>query len=455
MSPTRLVLIAFAAGLTGGITISGLDSPTLHTFASIVESVGTLWANAIRMTVVPLVVSLLISSVASASDVGTIGRVGGRALLLFIALLGVFAIFAAVVEPPLFAQLPIDIASTTSLGGSADIPVTAREGIQKLPGFGQWLGELLPANPIRAAADGTMLPLVSFCLLFALACTRTDPEQRQSLLRFLRAVSDTMLVLVRWIIGLAPIGVFALVLGLTARMGASAVGAFGYYILVICILISVPLFAMYPVVAAAARCPVRQFAYATFSAQAVAFSSRSSLASLPALIEGAEQRLGVPPVVAGFVLPLAVSTFKISAPISCTASTLFLCRLYGVELDPAQIALVVVTAVILSFSTPGIPSGGIVLMAPLFTNIGLPVEGIGILIALDVIPDIFKTTSNVTADMAVAVILGRGSKARGVALPPVPATPHFTTRDPVADLASTIVGSIRESVPDAPGDQAR
>ena len=410
MSPSTRVLVALAAGLAAGFAISALGGPALFALVSFVEPLGTLWVNAIRMTVIPLVVSLLIVSVASV-DVGTVGRLGWRALLTFVALLGASALFAALVAPPLFARLPIDAATTASLGESGRAAATvATEGVSKLPTFSQWLVELVPTNPIRAAADGTMFPLVIFALLFALASTRTNPDLRQLLVRFFQAISETMLVLVRWIIDVAPLGVFALMLGFAARIGASAAGALGYFVLTICALLFVQTVVLYPVAVVVGRVPFRDFALSTFPAQAVAFSSRSSLASLPALIEGAEGRLRLPPEIAGFVLPLAVSTFKMSAPIVWIAGALFIARLYGVDLGAREVALIGVVSVILSFSGPGIPSGSLVLMAPLYTSLGLPIEGIGILIALDVFPDIFKTISNVTADMVAATILARGSR---------------------------------------------
>jgi Na+/H+-dicarboxylate symporter len=268
------------------------------------------------MTVIPLVFSLLIVSVASV-DVGTVGRIGWRALLTFVALLCGSFLFAALVAPPLFARLPVDAAAIASLGENGRAAaVVATEGVSRLPTFSQWFVDLVPINPIRAAADGAMFPLVIFALLFALASTRTTPDLRQLLVRFFQAISETMLVLVRWIIAVAPLGVFALMLGVATRIGASAVGALGYFVLTFCARLFVQTIALYPVAVVAGRVSFRDFALATFPAQAVAFSSRSSLASLPALIEGAEGRLRLPPEIAGFVLPLAVSTFKISAPIA-------------------------------------------------------------------------------------------------------------------------------------------
>lgn len=408
LSHTKRVLIALLLALALGMSIAGSGSSLLIALAADVEPIGTLWVNAIRMTVIPLVVSLLITSVADRAEETSLGRTGGQALLLFVGLLGGTAIFAALAAPPLFAWLPIN---ATTMASVVERPSEATDvhlaGARELPGIGQWLTDLVPTNPIRAAADGAMLPLVLFSLLLALASTRVTPAVRQPIMSFFTGIRETMLVLVQWMVALAPIGVFALVLPLAARMGTAAVGALAYFVVAICSLFIVQILALYVVAALAGRVRISTFAQAVLPAQAVAFSSRSSLAALPALVEGAKSRLGAQPEIYGFVIPLAVSTFKVTWPISAVAGSLFVARLYGIELDSAAIAMIASTSILLSFSSPGIPSGSLVLLAPLFVSVGLPVAGIGMLIALDTIPDIFKTTSNVTADMAVAAILGR------------------------------------------------
>jgi proton glutamate symport protein len=216
-------------------------------------------------------------------------------------------------------------------------------------------------------------------------------------------------VLVRWIIALAPIGVFALMLALGARMGTSGAGALGYYVILVSVLLAAQALLLYPLARLAGGVSVTRFARAALPAQAVAVSTRSSLAALPALVDGAEQVLRLPPAVAGFVLPLAVSVFKFSAPLSSVVGTLFVARLYQVDLTSLQVAFVALAAVALSFSTPGIPAGNLVVLAPVFGSLGLPLEGLGVLIALDVIPDTIKTTGNVTANLAVATIVARST----------------------------------------------
>jgi Na+/H+-dicarboxylate symporter len=155
-----------------------------------------------------------------------------------------------------------------------------------------------------------------------------------------------------------------------------------------------------------------EFARATLPAQAVAFSSRSSLAALPALIEGGREHLRLPDEITSFFLPLAVAVYRIGAAIGQTVGVAFIAQLYGVSLGPAQLATVVLTAVATSFSVPGIPGGSIVIMAPVLMAAGLPVEGIGILLGADTIPDMFRTTVNVTGHMAAAAVVGRAASNR-------------------------------------------
>ena len=198
-----------------------------------------------------------------------------------------------------------------------------------------------------------------------------------------------------------------LALGLASRLGATAAGAVGFYVLAICAIFLLELILLYPLAVIGGRVGLRRFTRAALPAQAVAFSCRSSLASLPALLDSARRGLTLPPAVSGFVLPLAVSTFKLSTPPTQVVSVLFIARLYGIEVTPQQILMVATIAIALSFSAPGIPSGGLVILAPVFASIGLPVEGIGILIALDVFPDAARSVLNVTADLTVATVLSR------------------------------------------------
>lgn len=397
-----LALVALVIGLAIGILASASRSPVLLRAAAIVEPLGTLWVNAIRMTLVPLVFSLLITSVTSFADVRALSRLGARTVTLFLVLLAGVAVFAAVVSPPIFDRMPVDPATASALRATA----VAEPGAVELPTLRGFVVGLVPTNPIRAAAEGAMLPLIAFALLFAIAITRLPADSRALVAGFFRGVGEAMMTIVGWILRLTPIGVFALAIDMGAKLGLSAAGAVLYYVVVLCVLLLVALLALYPLVALFSPTSMREFARACAPAQAVAAGTRSSLASLPALIQGSRSVLGERPGLGGFVLPLCVSTFKINTPISDLVGPLFLAQLYGIDLGFAQIAVMTLVCIAMSFSNPGIPSGGLfVVTAPVMLSAGLPLEGIGLLIAADALPDMFATLFNVTGDMAVATLV--------------------------------------------------
>jgi Na+/H+-dicarboxylate symporter len=405
MSLTSRVVVALVLGLAAGLATRTYTLPAIETLVGLVEPIGILWVNAIRMTVVPLVVSLLITAVASSADVRAVGGIGWRALAAFIGLLLLAAVVGLLVVPPLFGWLRLDASTTAAIRG--DSTATAAE----VPGLAEWIAGIVPTNPVQAAADGAMLPLVLFTLAFALALLSLTPDRRDPVVAFFRGVGDAMLAIVRVVIALSPIGVFALMLPLASRAGGEAAGALGYYVVVLTVVHLLLIVILYPVAALLGGVPVARFARAAFPAQAVAFSSSSSLASLPALIDGADRRLGLPTHVSGVVLPLAVSTFKMGLPLLWLTAATFLASLYGMVLTPAQLLVVSLTAILTSFSTPGVPHGWLLVVSPLIATMGIPAEGIGLLIAVDAIPDMFATTLNVTGDMVAAVIVSRSRVA--------------------------------------------
>jgi proton glutamate symport protein len=404
------VLVGLGAGLVGGIAIAASHNDALVHAADAIAPVGTLWVNAIRMTVIPLVVSLLITGVASAADIASIGRIGARTLLVFGSLLAGMALVAVPVSVAVFSWLPRLITTRPALPAGAAAAASSLAASGQVASFASWLTSLIPTNPVAAAANGAMLPLILFTLFLALAIARSPAAARNTLFGFFRALSDAMLVLVRWVVALAPIGVFALLLPLAAHGGTGFAGAVGFYIVAYSTLHLVFVLLLYPVVAIAGRLPVRQFARAALAPQLIAFSSSSSIASLPALVEAAEQGLSLPSRVTGFVLPLAVSMFKQAAPVSWTIGALFVAWFYHVDLHMAQLLTVALAAIFLAFAVPGVPRGAFLLLTPLFLAIGLPAEGIGILIAVDAIPDLFATVLNVTGDLVAAVLVARGSR---------------------------------------------
>lgn len=406
------VLIGLGAGLLLGIAASLTGSPLLLSIIDVVEPLGTIFIRGIQMTVIPLVVSILIVGVASASNASGLARLGGRGVLLFATLALAAATFTAAIAAPLLARLRLDPSVVASLreGLSGD-GAALTEGADRIPGLAQWFVDLVPANPVAAAAGGTMLPLIVFTLGFAAALSQLPAESRGTIVAFFGGLADAMMMLVGWVLWTAPVGVFALAAPLGARMGVAAAGALFYYIgLAMAITTVFVVFVLYPITIGVGRIPLRRFAREAAPAQAVAFSSRSTMATLPAMIDAAS-RMGLPASVTGFLVPLAASIFRVGSAVGQTIGVLFAAQLYGATPTLPQLATIVLTVVITTFTVPGIPGGSIIVMVPIMLAANLPVEGIAILLGADTIPDMFRTTANVTGGIAAAAMLG-GREAR-------------------------------------------
>ena len=228
MSLTTKVLIALLAGLGLGIGAASSQSAVLLTTVGWIEPVGTLFINSIRMTIIPLVVSSLIVGITAAPDTRTIGRLGGRALLFMLVAMTVASTIGVLAAGPAFAWLPIDPAATEALRASAgDAASAAADSAKKLPSMAQWLVDLVPANPIKAAADGAMLPLIIFSVAFGIALTRVAEVRQTAVVRLFEGIQDTSITLVRWVLELAPIGVFGLAAPLGLATGLSLALATG------------------------------------------------------------------------------------------------------------------------------------------------------------------------------------------------------------------------------------
>jgi Na+/H+-dicarboxylate symporter len=216
-----------------------------------------------------------------------------------------------------------------------------------------------------------------------------------------------MATIIRWVVIVAPVGVFALAVSVGARLGAAAAGAIIVYILacVGCLVVAIAL--LYVIMWKVIDMPLREIASAILPAQTIAFSSRSSLAALPVLLTDAPVRLGMSQTVAGFVLPLCASIFKVNSPITWPLGAVLVAQLYGVDFGGTNLVMFGIGSVILSLTVPGIPSGGFFVQAPLYLAVGLPPEGLGILIAVDFIPDLFKTLLNLTSYATTALLVAR------------------------------------------------
>ena len=407
MSLTTRVLLGLVAGFLLGLALAGAGSSTVAAaLLTILTPVGTIFINLIRMTVIPLVASMLVASVGSLASSGALGRVAVRAAILALALVAVTAVATVMIATPVLGRIHIDQDAAMALRGPIEAPAAAVPAAAT-PALVQWVVDLVPPNVVKAAADGAMLPVILFSALFGVALGRVVPERREAVLRVMQGIADAMQRLVAAILELAPFGVFALAVPLASKLGLAAAGAVIAYIgLVVTLTVLAAVLLLYPVGILAGSMTPRAFIALCAPAQAVAFASRSSLAALPAMIESAE-RADMPPLVSRFVLPLAASVSRVGAAVAQPVGVLFLARLYGIALSPAQLASVVFPVMLTTFAVGGIPGGSIIAMVPILAAVNLPIEGIGILLAVDTIPDMFRSAANATGSMTLAAVLRR------------------------------------------------
>ena len=404
MGTTARVMTGLLAGIVIGILLAWSDPALASRIAGIVEPFGKLWLNALQMTVVPLVFALVVVGINQASDAAHSGRVARQAIVSFVILLTAAAAMTAVLAPLALSMLQPDPAVAAALRGHAE-DIAKPSG-----GWADALIALVPSNAIAAAAASAMLPLVTFALFFGFALTRIDAAPRAQVVGFFKAISDAMIVIVHWVLWAAPIGIFALVLALTARAGLGMLQALGIYIRLECALYVLAVLLLIVVAVTVGKRRFRHFMAGLVPVQAVAASTQSSLATLPAMLDSAQNRLGIPARVSGLVLPMAVSLFRITSPIQYLATACFIAWALGVDLSATQLATGVALSVLVSMGSVGLPGQAIFLATnlPVTSAMGLPIAPLPVLMAVDAIPDVLATVGNVTGDMtATAVVAAR------------------------------------------------
>ena len=412
MSQTTRVMAGLVAGIVLGILLAWLSPDLGLQIAAIVEPFGKLWLNALQMTVVPLVFALVIVGINQASDAAHSGRVAKSAILTFIVLLTAAAVMAAVLAPLALSMIQPDPAVAAAIGGHVV------EQPQIGGGWASALTAIVPSNAIAAAAASAMLPLVTFALFLGFALTRIEPAPRAQVIGLLKAISDAMIVIVHWVLWAAPVGIFALVFALTARAGLGMLQALGIYILLECALYALAVVLLIGVAVTFGRQPLRHFLSGLIPVQVVAASTQSSLATLPAMLDSAQNKLGYPARVSGLVLPMAVSLFRITSPIQYIATASFIAWALGVDLSFAQLATGVALSVLVSMGSVGLPGQAIFLATnlPITQAMGLPIAPLAVLMAVDAIPDVLATVGNVTGDMTVnSVVATRNADTKAEA----------------------------------------
>lgn len=424
LSLTTWSILALIVGLGLGIVGHETASPSLARIGEWIKPIGNIWVSALQLTVLPLVITHVIATIIGAAG-KSVGKLGVRSVLMFLSMLLVAGVFAILLTPVFLSRLHLDPGTVASLQAAAAASKgTVAEAANNAPvSVSDWLSRLVPTNLVEAAARGDIFPLLLFAGFFALAVTRLPSERRLVLTNVFQSLADAMMQLVRWILVASPIGVFALTYGLALQTGASAGGVLGAYIVIASLLMLMLTVLLYPVSAFGGRTSIAEFARAVAPAQLVAVSTRSSLASLPALVEGARDRLRLPSTGTSFVLPLSVSIFKINRPVSSVVKLMLVAHLYGIPLRPTTLAIFLATVMIISFTAAGIPKNGPTFKTiPAYMAAGVPVEAIIVIEAVEAIPDIFKTLVNVTADMSAATLLTRSHRSQTQATEVEPST---------------------------------
>lgn len=397
------ILAGLVIGFSIGTILSG--GPSEDAVGRWAQPVGKLWLDALTMTVVPLVFSLLVSGVMNAASHASDAAVAARSLMWFALLLLAASLLSIGVTLLALQVSPLPQAAhalPASAGPASDIHLPS-----------DWLGAIIPTNVVQAAASTAMVPLVVFALLLGVAATRIEDDLAQHLERTFRGIAQAMLVIVQWVLWLAPLGVFALGIGVGLRLGGSAAGVLAHYVVVIIVACLAAAILSYVAAVLFGRIGLLAFARAALPAQAIAISTQSSLASLPAMVEAAEP-LGISKTAAGVVLPLAVSLFRAASAGANMAVAIYLAHVHGVPLAAGPLLLAAVVAAAVSVAAVGLPAqvSFFAIIAPVCLALGVPVTLLPLLLAIETLPDVFRTLGNVTADLAVARIVARKTTAR-------------------------------------------
>jgi proton glutamate symport protein len=394
MSKTLIIFLALVGGLLIGIAVSGASQAI-----AIADVIGALWLNALRMTVIPLVVALLVTGIVQTAAAARAGRLAARAVITMMVILWCSSIMAAIMMPVLLSLFPMPAGSGEALRAAlAEVP--AQEG--GIPPIGDFLRAMIPTNPIAAAANDAILPLIVFTTAFAFAVTKLELTKRASIGGFFEAIADAMVIIINWVLALAPIGVFALAFVVGAKAGAEAFGALAHYVIILSALGVIIWIASFLLARFGGGTSFVTFFRAAMPAQAVAISTQSSLASLPAMVKGVKE-LGVPDSTADMTLPLAVAIFRATGPAMNLGVALYIAHWYGIELGPAQLAVGIAAGAITTLGAVSLPGSVsfVSSIAPICLALGAPIEPLGLLIAVETFPDIFRTLGNVTMDMAL------------------------------------------------------
>jgi len=397
--PVFTTFLALVLGLASGVLLSSAAMP--EWVKESIAIIGSLWLRALQMTIIPLVAALLMLGLSQMVRAASAGKAARLFLTLVVGVAVAGGLFTATVLPWVLDVLPIP-------KDAAFFIMDGAEGGQEVPDPLAFLQSLIAPNIISAAAETAMLPLTVFFALFAIAITRLPEAQGATLLGFFHALANAMLLIIGWVLWIAPLGVAALAFGVGMRSGGGAFAVLGHYILVVSAMGGFIFLLAYVLAVLLGRVNLLAFAKAVLPAQAVALSTQSSLASLPAMLDSAT-RLGLRTSTAEFVLPLAVAIFRATSVAMNLAVALYVAQLVGMEVPFAMMLVGIAVAVVISIGSVSLPGSisFVVSIGPIALAMGVPIEPLVLLVAVEMLPDIMRTLGNVTMNVAVTSAVDR------------------------------------------------
>ena len=410
------ILIALVLAVIAGV-LSGKDAGLLGiSFYQLYDFFGTLFLNALKMLIVPLIVSSIVVGMMGIGSGETLGRLGGKTLAYY-ATTSLLAILTGLIIVNLTSPGIIDGVPAKDIIGLNELPVHISEKVEGKSGsdiVAVFL-RMVPTNIVAAAAEGKMLGLIFFSLLFGYFLTRIEEPQGTTLKNFWQGVLDVMMEMTDWVMKFAPIGVFALVAKVMATAGLDAFKPLMIFFFTVLLALGVHfIFTMSLILKYIAKVKPKRHFQAMSPALLTAFSTSSSSATLPLTMDCVEQRAGVSNKVSSFTLPLGATVNMDGTALYECVAAMFIAQAYGLELSFTTQFMIVLVALVTSLGVAGIPSASLVAISIILTTIGLPMEAVGLILAVDRVLDMCRTAVNVFSDSVAAVVIARLEGEEGI-----------------------------------------
>lgn len=409
------ILLGLLLGATAGVTanIYAHSSPRLLWLVdNVAQPIGQIFLRLLFMVVVPLVFASVTTGVASLGDLRRIGRIGGKTLLIFLATTSLAVVVGLtlvnLIRPGDALDPAVRIQLLAEYATQAGETVAASQ--QDLFGIHTFVN-IVPRNPVAAAASGDMLGLIFFSLMFGIALALLAKDVAAPVIRLLEGINQAVMVIIGFAMRLAPLGVAALIFSVTAKFGFDVLQSLGLYVITVLAALTIHQFGVIGLLAKVVTgISPRSFFSRARALMITAFSTSSSNATLPTTIRTAEEEFGVPPEVAGFVLPLGATMNMNGSAMFEGMTVLFLAQVFGISLDLFTQVIVVVLSVITAIGVAGVPGGSIPLLVMVMAMVGIPGEGIALILGVDRILDMARTVPNVTGDLLTSLIVARSER---------------------------------------------